>query len=200
MDDLTDEYNSTFRNEYCEEELARLIVILVTPDPPTGVNSTSTNADWTALYGTIAKDALLFTLEGIVQSSDAFPPLKSAASGLLFFTTSADMASSNKKHIRDVRNRVNSLVDLLRSGAEEGRMLTPAHQKAIKALAVYANPLIHLEMNMLSPYSDISALKDDLEGIVKERKSRFRRFFSAKRHREELQDIVQRIVELHRQS
>lgn len=78
--------------KYREEELARLLVILVTPDPPTGVNNTSASADWTTIYGTIAKDALLFTLECIVQASDVFPPLKSAASGLLFFATSADVS------------------------------------------------------------------------------------------------------------
>ncbi|VDB88456.1 unnamed protein product [Peniophora sp. CBMAI 1063] len=158
---------------FCQDELARLVIILVTPDPPTGVSSTSPSADWAAIYGTVAKDALLFTLEGIVQSSDAFPPLKSAASGLLFFATSADMASSNKKHIRDIHKRVNGLTASLKRGAAEGSMLAPAHQDAISALA-----------------ADISALKEDLESIVNERKNRFRRYFSAKRHREELQDIV----------
>ncbi|VDB88438.1 unnamed protein product [Peniophora sp. CBMAI 1063] len=173
MDELAQEIPPGVPNAYREEELARLVLILVTPDPPTGVNSTSTGGDWTALYGTIAKDALLFTLEGIVQSSDAFPPLKSAASGLLFFAASADMASNNKKHIRDIHKRVNSLATSLRSGAEEGSMLTPAHQKAIAALA-----------------TDISSLKEELEVIVTERKNHLRRFFSAKRHREDLQDIV----------
>ncbi|VDB88450.1 unnamed protein product [Peniophora sp. CBMAI 1063] len=173
IDDLAQNSVPIFLNEYREQELARLVVILVTPDPSTGVNSASTCADSTTVYSTIAKDALLFTLEGIVQSSDAFPPLKSAASGLLFFATSADMASCNKKHIRDIHKRVNSLAASLRSGAEEGSMLTTAHQKAISTLA-----------------ADISSLKEELEAIVNERKNRLRRFFSAKRHREELQDIV----------
>ena len=79
-------------HEYREEELARLVLILVTPDPPTGINNTSTSADWTTLYGTFTKDALLLALEGIVQASDAFPPLKSAASGLLFLATCADVS------------------------------------------------------------------------------------------------------------
>ncbi|VDB88454.1 unnamed protein product [Peniophora sp. CBMAI 1063] len=167
------EYPAFDHTKYRKEELARLVLILVTPDPPPGATSTSTDGDWAALYGTIAKDAILFTLEGIVQSSDAFPPLKSAASGLLFFATSADMASSNKKHIRDINKRVNGLAASLKRGAAEGSMLAPAHQEAISALA-----------------ADIFALKEDLESIVRERKSRFRRFFSAKRHREDLQDIV----------
>ena len=78
-------------DRYEEEELARLVFILVTPDPPTGASRTSTDSNCHAFYGAVAKDALLLVLEGIVQSSDAFPPLKSAASGLLFFASSADV-------------------------------------------------------------------------------------------------------------
>ena len=78
-------------DNYEEEELARLVFILVTPDPPTGSSSTSTGSSYYVISGTIAKDALLLVLEGIAQSSDAFPPLKSAASGLLFFATCADV-------------------------------------------------------------------------------------------------------------
>ena len=79
-----------------EEELARLVLILVTPDPPTGASSTSTGFTYHEIYGTIAKDALLLVLEGIMQSSDAFPPLKSVASGLLFFATSADVSATHR--------------------------------------------------------------------------------------------------------
>ena len=78
-------------NEYREEELARLVLILVTPDPPTGASSTSTGSTYHAIYRTIAKDALVLVLEGIVQSSDAFPPLKSAVGGLLFLTTQIEV-------------------------------------------------------------------------------------------------------------
>ena len=74
-----------------EGELARLVLVLITP-PPTGV-TTSSGTTYDAVYGTIAKDALLLILEGIVQSSDAFPPLKSAASGLLFLATCADVSA-----------------------------------------------------------------------------------------------------------
>ena len=83
-------YYSVF-SDYREEELARFVLILVTPDPPTGAGRTLTSSTHDAFYGKIAKDALVFILEGIVQSSDAFPPLKSAASGLLFFAASADV-------------------------------------------------------------------------------------------------------------
>ena len=85
-------YHSGYLDDYREEELARLVLILVTPDPHTGASSTSNGSSCHAFYGTIAKDALLLVLEGIVQSSDAFPPLKSAASGLLFFASSTDVS------------------------------------------------------------------------------------------------------------
>ena len=41
--------------------------------------------------------------------------------------------------------------------------------------------------------SDIEFLKGDLQDIVTERQSRFKRFFSAKRHRSELQDVVNQL-------
>ena len=42
----------------------------------------------------------------------------------------------------------------------------------------------------LTSRRDIQSLNKDLEVIIEERKSRFKRFFSAKRHRAELQDVV----------
>ena len=38
--------------------------------------------------------------------------------------------------------------------------------------------------------SNIEFLKGDLQDIVTERESRFKRFFSAKRHRDELQAVI----------
>ena len=42
----------------------------------------------------------------------------------------------------------------------------------------------------LISFSDIKILEEDLGDILQERKSRFKRFIRAKRHREELQDII----------
>lgn len=39
----------------------------------------------------VAKDMLVFSLEALSQSSDAFPPLKSAVGGLLFFVAQAEV-------------------------------------------------------------------------------------------------------------
>ena len=45
---------------------------------------------------------MLFVLEALVQSADAFPPLKSAASGLLFFARYADVSARIKPIAYDV--------------------------------------------------------------------------------------------------
>ena len=89
--DMTSYYSGD--SYYEEKELARLVLILVTPDPPTRANNTSIGSTYHAICGTITKDVLLLLLEGIVQSSDAFPPLKSTASGLLFLATCADVSA-----------------------------------------------------------------------------------------------------------
>ncbi|KZV69413.1 hypothetical protein PENSPDRAFT_753386 [Peniophora sp. CONT] len=156
-----------------EAELARLTWIIVTPEPTIGASSISTSSNRRTVSETIVKDAVLFALEAIVQSSDVFPPIKSAASGLLFFTTSVEMASSNKKQVRDIYKRIDGLATSLKRGATNDGMISPAHQNAIRILA-----------------EDIAALNEELENIVAERKSRFKRFFSAKRHRAELQDVT----------
>ncbi|KZV68044.1 hypothetical protein PENSPDRAFT_687620 [Peniophora sp. CONT] len=156
-----------------EAELARLTWVIVTPDLAFPAGSTPANLNRRTVSKKIVKDALLFALEAIVKSSDAFPPLKSAASGLLFFATSVDMASSNQKQIRDIYKRVDVLVASLKSSAAEGGLVSRAHQEAIQTLA-----------------DEIAELNENLEGIVSERKSFFNRLLSAKRHREKLQEIV----------
>ncbi|KZV64255.1 hypothetical protein PENSPDRAFT_656730 [Peniophora sp. CONT] len=165
--------NKPLKHKNPGEELARLTWIIVTPGPEIRASSTSAGSNRLAVSGTIAKDALLFALEAVVQSSDAFPPLKSAASGLLFFATYADTASGNKKQIRDLYKRVDGLAASLRRGTAQGSPITVEHHDAISTLA-----------------EDIAALNKDLEDIIAERKSRFKRYFSAKRHGAQLQDVV----------
>ena len=50
-----------------------------------------------------------------------------------------------------------------------------------------------LRKTVLTLHSDIKILEEDLGDILQERKSRFKRFFSAKRHRSELQDVVNQL-------
>ncbi|VDC04903.1 unnamed protein product [Peniophora sp. CBMAI 1063] len=126
-------YWQSYHETYVAES-AKLAWIIVTPDPPATSAGTST---------TIAKDALLLVLEAIVQSSDAFPPLKSAASGLLFFATCADTACGNKKQIRDIYKRIHGLAASLKRGTKTGSRITPEHQEAIEVLAAYVLREVH---------------------------------------------------------
>ncbi|KZV68387.1 hypothetical protein PENSPDRAFT_687262 [Peniophora sp. CONT] len=154
-------------------EFARLTWIIVAPNPTSGTRVTSTY-DGPPVSGTLAKDMLLFTLEAVVHSGDAFPPLKSAANGLLFFATCAEMATSNKKQIRSIYKRIDILASCLERGCRtDGSPLSPVHQDAVSTLA-----------------KDIAAINEDLGKIALKRKSHFARYLCAKRHRHELRDIL----------
>ena len=100
-------------------------------------------------------------------------------------------ASDNKKQIRDIYRRIDALATSLRCGTQDGDMLSSEHQKAIMALARYGH-LQHRSCHtlVLTFISDVKILEEDLGDILQERKSRFKRFIRAKRHREELQDII----------
>ena len=78
---------------YHEGELARLILILITPDPTTGAHSTSASANGHTYFKELAKDTLVCALDALAQSSDAFSPLKSVAGGLMFFATLSDVSA-----------------------------------------------------------------------------------------------------------
>lgn len=97
---MEDTFKVELNPERRRTELARLTWLTVTPNPSTGASTTSAGASSRTISGTVAKDALLFVLEAIAQSSDAFPPLKSAANGLLFFATCADVSLCQFIHIR----------------------------------------------------------------------------------------------------
>ncbi|VDB88458.1 unnamed protein product [Peniophora sp. CBMAI 1063] len=158
------------------QELSRLTILIATPGPGIGARSTSADSILRGISGYKARDALLFALEAIAEASDAFPPLKSAANGLRFLTTYADMASSNEKRVRDIYQRVDGLAAALRRGSTRDGPVIHEHSDAIEDLS-----------------RDIAALNKDLESIVRERKNRFKRYFSAKRHREELQNVMMQL-------
>ena len=81
------------RGSYREEELSRLVIILITPDPTTAARSTSASVNQHRYYKELAKDSLICALDALAQSSDAFSPLKSVAGGLMFFATLADVSA-----------------------------------------------------------------------------------------------------------
>ena len=103
-------------------------------------------------------------------------------------------ASNNKKQIRDMYRAMDDLATSIRCGAHDDDMLSPKHQEAIKVLSRYVHGHAGAcYVSTLTPSSNIKRIEEDLESILQERKSRFKRFFSAKRHRSELQDIVKQL-------
>ena len=100
------------------------------------------------------------------------------------------MASGNKKQIREIYKRIDGLATSLKRGAAKDSPITPEHEEAIAVLAAYVLALTWLQSPLDFSRRDIQTLNKDLEGIVEERKSRFKKFFSAKRNRAELQDVV----------
>ena len=105
------------------------------------------------------------------------------------------MASSNKKQIRDIYRAIEDLATSLRCGVQDkSDMLSPGHQEAIAVLSRYVQEYCGpSHAGALTPSSNMKMIEQDLESILQERKSRFKRFFSAKRHRSELQDIVKQL-------
>ena len=86
---------------YREGELARLVLILITPEPITGVRSTSASTDRHTYLRELAKDTLICALDALAQSSDAFSPLKSVAGGLMFLVNQAEVGKApSLKHWR----------------------------------------------------------------------------------------------------
>ena len=86
-------FNHADDNYYREGELARLVLVLITPDPTDGAHSTSASANGHRYVKDLAKDTLICALDALAQSSDACSPLKSAAGGLLFFVNWADVST-----------------------------------------------------------------------------------------------------------
>ena len=78
--------------DYREDELARLVLILITPDPTTRAHSTLASADGHVHLKALAKDALICALDALAQSSDACSPLKSFTGGLMFIANWADVS------------------------------------------------------------------------------------------------------------
>ena len=104
-------------------------------------------------------------------------------------------SSGNRKQIRDLYSVIEDLATSLRCGAhDESDMLSPGHQEAITVLSRYVHGYCGVcHVSALMPFSNMKRIEEDLESILQERKSRFKRFFSAKRHRSELQDIVKQL-------
>lgn len=88
------------RRQIVEESVAATTTSATTPFASTTVHPsyTSSTGDGLARSGrrrsscAITKDTLLFGLEALSESADAFGPLKSVVGGLLFFAKQADVS------------------------------------------------------------------------------------------------------------
>ena len=103
-------------------------------------------------------------------------------------------SSSNRKQIRDLYSVIEDLATSLRCGVHDEDMLSPKHQEAIMVLSRCVREHCNTcDVSVLIRSRKMKMAEDDLRHILQERKSRFKRFFSAKRHRSELQDIVKQL-------
>ena len=92
--------------------------------------------------------------------------------------------------------RIGSLVEYFKLVITDGSLLSPVLDNTIKTLARYilerscTRRVIDIE-----PFRDIDKLNGAMEGIVAERKSRLRRYVSAKQHRKKLEGIARKLDE-----
>ncbi|KZV62028.1 hypothetical protein PENSPDRAFT_758998 [Peniophora sp. CONT] len=122
----------------------------------------------------LTKDALLLVLEALVQSADAFPPLKSVVGGLLFFVTQVEMVSSNKEDVQRIYAQIDAMAASLVAAIPDATELSPAAKHAIRALA-----------------DDVQAVCVDMRTIARQR--RLVRFLRAKRNRAQLQGLLKQL-------
>ncbi|VDB96268.1 unnamed protein product [Peniophora sp. CBMAI 1063] len=117
----------------------------------------------------LIKDALLVSLEGLAESADAFPPLKSAIGGLLYLTKQIDLVSNNQSQIEAIYAQINSFTASLAHAVSDATSLSHVHKDAIRALA------------------------GDIRDIKVEGKHPIVRFLRAKRHSGDLQDLSRQL-------
>ncbi|KZV70162.1 hypothetical protein PENSPDRAFT_734955 [Peniophora sp. CONT] len=118
-----------------------------------------------------AKDILILSLEALSESADAFPPLKSAVGGLLYFTKRVELVSGNKEQIGEIYAQIDAFAASLVRAIPDATVLSPAHEAAILSLA-----------------EDINAVCVDMEVIARQRL--FWRFLRAKPHSAQLQRMM----------
>ncbi|VDC05444.1 unnamed protein product [Peniophora sp. CBMAI 1063] len=158
-------------------ELDRLARLAATTAPTSEANTRPTPLKRaTTMLSVNVKDTLLLALEAIARTSDAIPPLKGATNGLLFFVTHADVMFGNRSKIQDIHTRIAGLAAQLEPDIMQRNSLARSHQDAIAVLA-----------------EDLSTVSTSFGEILRQRKSRFKRYLSAKRHHAELSDMIGRL-------
>ncbi|KAI0027722.1 hypothetical protein K488DRAFT_90519 [Vararia minispora EC-137] len=85
---------------------------------------------------TIAKDTVLLGLEALKESADAFPPLKAAVGGLVFFVQLYSQMSSNRAEISQVYERIEDIEDSLTRAVPDITSLSPTQASAVEVFDV----------------------------------------------------------------
>ncbi|KZV70163.1 hypothetical protein PENSPDRAFT_456720 [Peniophora sp. CONT] len=122
----------------------------------------------------VVKDSLLLSLTALAESSDSFPPLKSAVGGLLFLVTQVELVAGNKAQVEELYAQIDSFAASLERAIPDVTVLSPTAKSAIRALA-----------------EDVQAVCVDMEAIASQRP--ILRFLRAKRHSGDLQDLIRRL-------
>ncbi|VDC01468.1 unnamed protein product [Peniophora sp. CBMAI 1063] len=125
----------------------------------------------------VAQDATRLGLEGIAQSADAFPPLKSAIGGLLFLWAQAELVSSNKERADGLRVLLGRFLEVLRRTGQS-TSISPGHKAALEVLA-----------------KDVDSVSSKMEKLVGKR--RLSRILYAKRASADLAQLVKQLKEAH---
>ncbi|KAI0026735.1 hypothetical protein K488DRAFT_91964 [Vararia minispora EC-137] len=122
----------------------------------------------------IAVDIVLVGLEALKESADAFPPLKAAVGGLVFFVQLSSQMSSNRAEMRGVYERIEEIEDSLIRAVPDINSLSPAQASAIEAFDIA-----------------VQRICADMELLAKQTK--FVRFIRARKHGDALAGFMGRL-------
>ncbi|VDB96262.1 unnamed protein product [Peniophora sp. CBMAI 1063] len=124
--------------------------------------------------GEVTKDTVLFILDGLVQSADACPPLKSTVGALSFLVNHVELVSGNKAQIGEIYAHIHAIVASLADAIPDPTSISPALEASLRTLA-----------------NVVHAVCVDMEAIGRQRW--VLRFIRAKSHNEELEALMKRL-------
>ncbi|KAJ7055327.1 hypothetical protein C8F01DRAFT_1160198 [Mycena amicta] len=88
-------------------------------------------------------DILWTSLTALQQSSDAFPPLKSAVGGVVALCTIAERAKHSKSDARDIALRTKEFLDVVAEAVPDPTAISPSMLKSIERFTVLLTEIRH---------------------------------------------------------
>ncbi|KAI0319549.1 hypothetical protein OF83DRAFT_1082190 [Amylostereum chailletii] len=122
----------------------------------------------------LTSDTLLCGLEALKESSDAFPPLKSAVCGIMFIVNHAKKSKANKAAVEGIYRRIDEIQDSLVRAVPDVGDLSPAQQRAIEAFD-----------------GAVQLVCKEMESMFKQ--GRLSRFVRAGKHNDKLGEFARRL-------